>query len=151
MININWLVDTSKVDKLVDIFINNVGVEYITHIEIEEGRAVSLNKWAHDIKDVLKEELIESCKEIRVVAISIEEEINGFALLKFEDDSIIIEDIVVNQKGLGKELMNWIENYAKTMGFVKLIGHVGCSNEVAKSFMNKLGFEGQTITYTKEI
>ena len=148
---INFLVDISKVDTLVEIFTNNVGIEYITHIEIEEGRAVSLDKWAHDIKDVLREELIESCKELRVIAISIEDEISGFALLKFDEDSIIVEDIVVYQKGLGKELMNWIEDYAKRMGFNKLIGHVGCTNEVAKSFMNRLGFQEQTITYIKEI
>ena len=148
---IDFLIDKSKVDLLVDLFIKKANVDYITHIEIEEGRAISTTQWSDNLKDVLKKELLESCTDLRLITISDDEEINGYALLRFNEDSIIIEDIIVNKKGLGKELILWIENYSKMVGFKRLIGDVGCRNEVAKSFMSKLGFQEQTITYVKNI
>ena len=152
MITTEWLEEIEKIDELVDIFLNNVGPEYITHIEIEEGRAVDLNVWSENLRYILKQELEHCIKnKNRIPIIKVDNVIKGYALLKINYKTIIIEDIVVSEKGLGSKLMDFIERAAFEEGMDRIIGDIGIKNERAKRFMDKLGFEKQTIVYSKKI
>ena len=64
---------------------------------------------------------------------------------------LIVEDIVVNQKGIGTEIMEWIENEIKNRGIKRLMADIGIKNKRAQEFMKKLGYEAQTIVYVKNI
>jgi hypothetical protein len=151
VLQIKWLSDINKVDDLVNIFINNVGIEYITHIEIEEGRALSINQWSPNLAEIIKAELIEQIGNSKVVVAEMNKVTKGYALIKIENKRLIIEDIVVNQKRIGTEIMNWIENYAKEVGVKFLIADIGLNNQRAQRFMEHLGYQRQTIVYTKQI
>ena len=151
MLKINWFGNINRVDELVNIFLNNTGMEYITHIEIEEGRALSINEWSPNLKDILKEELIIEMAKSKVVVAEEDNEIKGYALLKVENKTLIVEDIVVNQKGIGTAIMEWIENEIKNRGIKRLMADIGIKNKRAQEFMKKLGYEAQTIVYVKNI
>ena len=151
MIKINWFGNINRVDELVNIFLNNTGIEYITHIEIEEGRALSLNEWSPNLKDILKEELITEMAKSKVVAAEDNGIIRGYALLKLENKILTIEDIVVNQKGIGTEIMEWIEKEMRKNGIKTLMADIGVKNKRAQEFMKKLGYEAQTIVYIKNL
>jgi len=153
LITIEWLEEKEKIDELVDIFIKNVGTEYITHIEIQEGRAVSLNEWSKDLGIIIKQELEECYYESKqkISIIKVDGVIKGYALLKIESPILTVEDIVVSEMGLGSKLMEFIETIAYKGGIRTIIGDVGVGNKQAHKFMNKLGYTQQTIVYCKQL
>ena len=151
MLKINWFGNVNRVDELVNIFLNNTGIEYITHIEIEEGRALSLNEWSPNLKDILREELITEIAQSRVIVAEDNGIIKGYALIKLDYNILTIEDIVVNQKGVGTEIMEWIEREMRKNGIKRLMADIGVKNKTAQEFMKKLGYEAQTIVYVKNI
>ena len=151
MIKINWFGNVNRVDELVNIFLNNTGIEYITHIEIEEGRALSINEWSPNLKDILRDELITEMAKSKVIVAEDDGIIKGYALLKLENKILTIEDIVVNQKGIGTEIMEWIEKEMVKNGIKRLMADLGVKNKRAQEFMKKLGYEAQTIVYVKNI
>ena len=40
-------------NQIISLFIENVGTEYITHIEVEEGRAISSEEWDPNLRNIL--------------------------------------------------------------------------------------------------
>lgn len=148
---IQWLHDTNRADELVDFFLSNTTNDYITDIEIEEGRAVSLTQWSDNLKDILKKELIKEIPLGNVLVVTLDEQIKGYALVKIDGKRVVIEDIIVSVKGLGSDMMKIIHWWADMKGIERLVCHVGLNNEAAKGLMIKRGYEPQTITYVKNI
>ena len=148
---IQFLKDIARVDELVAVFVNNAGISYITHIEVEEGRADSVSRWSKDLVDVLKKELISEVPKGNVLMASIDKSVAGFALIKIDGQKLVIEDVVAGQKGAGTELLEYIQNFAIKNGIKTLAGDVGFENYNAQKFMKKMGYEPQTIVYIKKI
>ena len=153
-INYIWLRDETKVDELVALFLNNTTEEYITYIEIQEGRADQDGTWSANLRDTLQHQFyVAILKGNILVAIDIDKDtILGFiSVLYNEDNIIIVEDIVSTQKGIGTELLSIIEEKARRFGYKTIIGDVGPNNERAKKFMEANGYTARTIVYTKNI
>lgn len=148
---IQWLHDINRADELVDFFLANTTKDYITDIEIEEGRAVSLTQWSDNLKDILKKELLKEIPLGNVLVVTLDDQIKGYALVKIDGKKVVIEDIIVSVKGLGSDMMKIIHWWADMKGIDKIVCHVGLNNEAAKGLMRKRGYEAQTITYVKNI
>jgi len=154
MINYIWLRDETKVDELVDLFLNNTTEDYITHIEIQEGRADEDGTWSANLRDTLKHQFYVAIKKSNIlVAIDINTDvILGFvSVLYNEDNTITVEDIVSTQKGIGTKLLNVVEENVRGYEYKMIIGDVGPNNERAKRFMEANGYTAKTIVYTKNI
>ena len=154
MINYIWLRDETKIDELVDLFLKNTTEEYITHIEIQEGRADEDGTWSANLRDTLKFQFYVAIKKNNIlVAIDIDKDtILGFISVLYNEDNIItIEDIVSTQKGIGTELLSVIEEKARRYDYKTIVGDVGPNNERAKRFMEANGYTAKTIVYTKNI
>lgn len=158
-IKYKWLRDELYINSLVDMFVTNTTTDYITHIEIDEGRAIDQNTWSEDIKHVLWMQFYVAIKGGNIaVAIDEENELYGFATVKWLHEenafngTVVIEDIVSTQKGVGSELVRFIEQEVKE-GPLKynMMADVSCKNTRAQKFMEKLGYRPMTIVYTKEI
>jgi hypothetical protein len=148
---IQWLHDTNRADDLADFFLANTTKDYITDIEIEEGRAISLTQWSDNLKGILKKELIKEIPFGNVLVVTLDDQIKGYALVKIDGEKVVIEDIIVSVKGLGSDMMKIIHWWAEMKGIQKIVCHVGLNNEAAKGLMRKRGYEAQTITYVKNI
>ena len=163
MINYKWLRDELYINSLVDMFVANTTTDYITHIEIEEGRATDQNTWSEDLKRVLWMQFYIAIKAGNVaVAIDDEYELYGFAVVKWlckeddNEDAVVIEDIVSAEKGIGTELVRFIEEEVRAAGPIhdrkySMRADVSPKNTRANRFMEKLGYKPMTIVYTKEI
>jgi len=151
MIDTTFLNDLNGVPELVDMFIENAGKEYITHIEIAEGRATEEGEWSNDLARILYEELFKAVVEGRVIVAIEDDKILGYALITETQDTITIEDIISIQKGIGSDLLSHIENRGRRYGQKMLIGDVGPNNIRAQKFMEAFGYKASTIVYTKNI
>lgn len=144
---IRWSNESDGVDivnELVNLFIEHTGVEYITHIEIDEGRALNEREWSPNLKDILYTQFYHSVKQGNILMAIENEKIVGFANVYIKDYITTIDDIVSIRKGIGTALMNEIEKIEGTF-----MADVSPNNIRAKAFMEKLGYKVSTLVYRK--
>lgn len=153
MINYVWLRDETRIDELVNLFLTNATEEYITHIEIQEGRADKDGTWSGNIRDLLQHQFYVGIKKGNIlVAIDIDNDtILGFISVLYKEDNLLVEDVISTQKGIGTALLSEIEDKAKWHGYKTIIGDVGPNNTRAQKFMEANGYTARTIVYTKNI
>jgi GNAT superfamily N-acetyltransferase len=154
MIKIEWvdLFNYQVVPKLVDIFLKNTTEKYITHIEIEEGRAIDKHTWSPNLKEILTKELEHILQFRNRLAVLYTDDIpTAYALVKRSGRTATVEDIVVTNKGEGSQLLEWLETRFKHDGIEEVIGDLGTDNLQAQRFMQKRGYEAITVVYRKQI
>lgn len=145
--------DISYGKELAAMFIRNVGVQYISHGELMEGRAISPQAWAPDLEARLTIEfekaLLHKPLEIsNMVTAYIQNQLVGFVLLEFETSSAgkyaLLSDIVVEKKHrhlhIGEHLLRWTSNMLKENQIENLFAESNISNTVAHRFLEKNGF-----------
>lgn len=143
-----WLSDTSCTNNLVDLFIENVNLEYISYGEVLCGRAISHKEWNTNLKQILETEIknILSQKTNSKIACSLyESKIIAFAIVNIEKNSItpyaFLEDIVVDNNcrkyGIGTELTNFIEKELQQEGIHHIYLESGINNTSAHNFFHK--------------
>ena len=150
-----WLkyCEFEPIPELVELFVRNATEDYITYVEIQEGRALDRKTWSSELKQILTQEL-EHCvqsKPSRVAVMRAEERLIGYALVKREGRTAIIEDIIAERRGSGSVLLQWLEAELRKQGVETLIADVGANNKRAQEFMQKNGYESTTMVYTKSI
>lgn len=144
---IRWTNEEDGADlviELVDLFIANAGTDYITHIEIEEGRALSSSEWSSNLKNILYTQFHYSVKEGNILLAIEDGKVVGFANVHFGVSTITIEDIISTKKGIGTALLKEIEKADSTF-----MADIGPDNTRARAFMEKNGYKISTIVYTK--
>ena len=154
MTKIEWvdLFNYQVVPKLVDIFLKNTTEKYITHIEIEEGRAIDKTTWSPNLKEILTKELEYTLQFRKRLAVLYQEDTpTAYALIKRSGSTAILEDIVVTNKGEGSQLLEWLETKLKQEGIEEILGDLGTDNLQAQTFMQKRGYEPITVVYRKQI
>ena len=151
MIDVIILKDRTEIPTLVSMFRQNAGREYITHIEIEEGRATEDGEWSDELSSILNEELFRAVLEERVIVAVEGPDILGYALITETQDTITIEDIISTQRGIGSDLLSYIENRGRRYGQKMLIADIGPDNIRAQKFMEAFGYKVRTVVYTKDI
>jgi GNAT superfamily N-acetyltransferase len=151
MIDVIILKDRTEIPTLVSMFRQNAGRDYVTHIEIEEGRATEDGDWSDELYTILNEELFRAVIEERVIVAVEGPNILGYALITETQNTITIEDIISTQRGIGSDLLSYIENRGRRYGQKILIADVGPNNIRAQKFMEAFGYKVSTIVYTKNI
>lgn len=153
-LSINWLLDESRLEDLVTLFIDNSTENYISHGEIQEGRATSPRTWTKDLKSHLLNEFEEIFKnkpyEIgNFIGAFDNEKLIGFILVEYAPSPngtyAILSDIIVDKKyrnqGIGEELVKWLKKCLFEEGIKYLYAESNLNNESAHLFLNKLGFK----------
>jgi len=166
-INYKWctLSDNSGLDTLVDLFVVNTGVQYISHGEVIDGRANNLNEWKPEIKEIMKEEFAEAIRNsfdathtfTKLAVAEQNEIIVALALVEFypETKVAVLSDIVVGAQlrgqNIGEAMLNWIEAEAKSWGAKFFFLESGINNHRAHNFFERAGFHASSIVMIKEI
>ena len=158
MISYDWIQPQEGsleiIDQLVTLFVENTTTDYITHIEIKEGRAENQTTWSKDLKQVLWTELYAQAKGGNVLVATKDNKPIGFALVKWKKNKITIEDIISTSKGVGSEMIRTIEEKAKQdrlTHYKYSMADVGPNNQRAQKFMERNGYKPITIVYRKEL
>jgi GNAT superfamily N-acetyltransferase len=160
----------NQVDVLTRFFRDNVTKEYISHGEIQIGRAINNQEWSPDLLDVLAEEfngLVEGFVDIKSwprIAVGVINDNNDnlacLAIVNVHRDSAthsyaVFEDIVVHRdvrgQGVGAALIHWLEEAVTEEGCSEIFLESGLGNEKAHNFFHHQGFQTCSVTMVKPL
>ena len=166
-INYKWctLDDEASLEKLVALFVDNIGTEYISHGEVIDGRANNLNEWKENIREIMREEFAEAMQTDfdhpetfnKLAMAQQNNDIIAVALVEFHPNTkvCILCDIVVDKllrgEKNGETMLNWIETQIKLWGAKFLFLESGENNHSAHKFFKRVGFQSSSVVMVKEI
>ena len=133
--------------------------DYYTLLDVTEGLVDENYEWKIDYFDIFKKSLSEEENNIKVIKTYIDEtnEIIALAIIKIYKDSRYLEitDMVTNdkyrRKGIGNNLMKFIEGFAKENNISKIGLASSINNTNAHEFFKKCGYEKVAYEYLKRI
>jgi GNAT superfamily N-acetyltransferase len=157
--------DPALAPALAQLFLQEVTPAYISHGEVQLGRARDFSRWADNLPMILESELADSLAgggnsspEVVVAVARIAGELAGFALVRLVHEPThyaVLEDVVVSAmfrgKGVGKHIVLWAENEARRLGAQRLFLESGLQNQAAHEFFHKLGFTECSVVMTKDL
>jgi len=156
-IKINIVKKVSEAKTFVDFFIANTTPVYISYGELQCKRAKSPTEWSDNLYKVLLSEFKSAIKSTKYSLIKVElgSEIIAMALINFDKDYAILEDGIVKQeyrsKGVGKEMLNYVEAYLKKKGIKKIFLESGIFNMKAHNFFEVNGYKVVSKVFYKKL
>jgi GNAT superfamily N-acetyltransferase len=164
MIRIGWCNDPREVARLADCFAQNVTQSYISHSELQFGRAQTPDRWFPHLEAVFKAEIEQRVPcapgaQLRVACAYSGGDLVGLAYVTFTFDVpipfFILEDIVVERAkrgaGIGQNMLDWIFVRAKEEGIKRAFLESGKENRDAHHFFERNGFEQVSIVMMAEV
>ena len=168
-LRIAWSGEPRRAPELADFFAGNVGPEYISHSELQGPRALSPDRWAENLRELLRAELeprlhdtgarAPAATSRPVAIVEADAGIAALALVTFAGGApvpfAVIEDLVVapaqRSRGIGKALMDWIAAEARARGLYRLFLESGKNNRRAHHFFEREGFETCSIVMMRSL
>ena len=164
MFQIGWCNDPNEVERLAELFAHNVTQSYISHSELQFGRAETPDKWAEDLTAKFRAEISErvpmaSGASLRIASAYDDNRLIGLAYVTFTKNVpapfLILEDIVVdrNQRGsgYGQQMVDWIFNEALKEGIKRAFLESGKENHDAHHFFERNGFHQVSIVMMADL
>lgn len=147
---------------ITNLFLNTITTDYISHSEIQYGRAISTQQWHQHIAQQFQSELdnaISSQISDQEIAISLDEEkLLGVAMLSYTKAAIYfatLDDLIISSQargmGIGSQFIDWIEHEMKIKGINHLFLESGIQNQSAHHFFEKKGFTPVSVTMMKKL
>jgi GNAT superfamily N-acetyltransferase len=158
-ITVAWCRTPSRAGELATFFARNVGPDYISHAELQGGRALSPTEWRPNLVEILRAE-IDTRLSCGTLAVAEEEgALLALAFVTFADEApvpfVVIEDLIVapdtRGRGVGKAMLDWIATEAQARGIRRLFLESGVDNERAHSFFEREGFRPTSVVMMREL
>jgi GNAT superfamily N-acetyltransferase len=165
-IEFSWVTDQCDHRALAEFFCRNVDPPYISHSELQFGRALAIGEWNPALLEMVLNELKEKghggLTDGRLNAV-VRGSLNGeCALLSIVaiDLSVpipfaVIEDVVVAREargaGLGTAYLQWLESVASELGVKRIFLESGLGNDKAHHFFEHAGFRQCSMVMMKTI
>lgn len=164
-LQISWCENKDEVLQAVTLFIENTSPDYISHGEVQSGRATGFSQWSPDLAAVLQREFCTSFEptgnegSFKLAIAYMNKRPAGILFVQLMQSApkpyIIIQDLVIamefRNKGLGKKLLNWLEYNLKAMGIKLLFLESGINNHGAHAFFEANGFSVSSKIMVKEL
>jgi ribosomal protein S18 acetylase RimI-like enzyme len=164
MIRVDWCNDGNEVDRLAKFFERNVTQSYISHSELQFGRAETPEKWIDNLVMKFKTEISERVPcapgaPLRVASAYSGDELVGIAYVTFNASVpipfLVLEDIVVDQQkrgsGIGQTILDWIFAQAENEGIKRAFLESGKDNHDARHFFERNGFRQVSIVMMADL
>lgn len=144
------------------LFINALTTDYISHSEIQYGRAVNANEWQSDLDTQFQSDIDLAIAEDEpeyAMAIVLENNILlGAAFVRYTQAAIhfaTLDDLMMAPQargsGLGGQFLSWIEKEIKQQGINHIFLESGIRNQGAHHFFEKHGFTPVSVTMLKTL
>lgn len=168
-LTVNWCSKVSEASALGKFFADNVSPAYISHSELQGTRAIDADHWQPGLPEIVADEIRGRAQEAKMVdsghdskpvfVAKISDEVVGLGMVSFfptaQEPYAILEDIVVDQNkrafGIGKQLLDWVEDQARSIGGKQLFLESGLQNHHAYEFFKKEGFSTCSVVMVKPI
>jgi len=169
MIDIRWCHDAARARALASLFSDNLKSTYISHSELQGFRALAPGRWAPDISQVLKQELLArvgsaedpAANGLSMLAAGISDGADdvGVMLVTFSRAAAVpycvLEDIVVRtalrDKGYGRQALDWLDGECRRRAIGRVFLESGIDNKRAHEFFERDGFKPISVVMMKSI
>lgn len=150
-VQVEWCHDPASIKPLALFFAENVDINYISHGEVQDGRAIAFNTWRPDLEEKMLDEFQMAIQQPEVYRLAVARE-NGeivgiafFAIHTRDVAFIEIQDFLVKKgkrnHGIGTFMIKWLENEMKTIKATWLFFESGIHNEYAHRFFARHGYQ----------
>ena len=159
-----WLNEEARIDDAARLFTDELPVSYISHSELQFGRARSPSEWFPDFAAFLRAEIAERVPSDtiagqRIACGFVGNDIVAVAFvswnLSVRIPFAVLEDIVIdkNQRGhqLGQRFVDWIFEQARAQGVQRFFLESGKDNHDAHHFFERNGFHQVSVVMMKEL
>lgn len=163
-ITLRWCHDHGMLEPLARFFAANVTTSYISHSELQTGRALTPTQWNPDIERIFRDEMALRLSQpaggaLRVAVAQRDGSLVGLAYVTFTKEVprpfIILEDIVVHRAirggGIGQAIVDWVLAAARGEGIVRAFLESGASNHDAHDFFERNGFHQTSIVMMADL
>jgi ribosomal protein S18 acetylase RimI-like enzyme len=161
-----WADKDADHSALADFFVRNVDPQYISHSEMQYGRAIDEQTWNPELRARLVEEFAASCNggvsPDQVDGVVVGRRTNEVVLVAvvyvhFETPVpfAVLEDIVVKREcrrhGIATAYLRWIEFHVRALHIQRLFLESGLDNDSAHQFFEHAGFKQCSIVMSKPV
>jgi Recombinational DNA repair ATPase (RecF pathway) len=159
-----WINDLSETERLITLFLNNSKNNYISHSEIQEGRAYNESTWSDDIRDILTTEFGEAIENglfynANIAALYHKNLLVAFALVEFKSSPngnfAILSDIIVDKdyrnNKIGENLLHWIITQLSTNDIKCIYAESNIQNDIAHNFLLENGFKSISKVFKQDL
>jgi N-acetylglutamate synthase-like GNAT family acetyltransferase len=160
-IEISWSTQPEEAARLAEFFVAHVSCDYISHVEIQMGRAVSGTQWSPSLQEQLRAEFTRAMAHdsVRVLSAHDGSRVVAVAVVKFDRKAkvpyAVLEDLVVHSKyrahRVGTLVLEWLEQKAREAGIKRFFVEIGNGNARALGFFQRRGFESCSIVLQKKL
>jgi GNAT superfamily N-acetyltransferase len=163
-LNITWCDDPAEADSLAGFFVQHVDADYISHGELQLGRATDPEHWSPDLARQIGDEIRSAAEngvrsERRVITASIGSRLAAMALVSFHcgfhSGYVVLEDLVVDKalrrNGIGGAVLKWFEKEVGTAGWQRIFLESGIRNSDAHGFFERHGFRPCSLVMMKSV
>jgi N-acetylglutamate synthase-like GNAT family acetyltransferase len=161
----SWCTSPQLAADITSLFVANMHTDYISHTELQGGRALSRRVWRPDLADIMQQEIHHTLSaglaHERVAIGQSNGNIVCAALLSIDTQHIAhspyatMEDVVlspqVRGQGLGQHFITWMETELTLLGIKRLFLESGINNHHAHHFFEHQGFSPLSVVMMKEL
>lgn len=157
-----WAEHQQHIEDAADFFLANVDASYISHGEVQSGRALDMSTWSEDARKILISEFGKCLKPDSNHYLGIASQMGKLTCLTYiqvvrtrKIRFAILEDIVTSKElrgqGIGTALYSWIEDQMKLRGVTQMFLETGLHNSSAHPFLVARGYEDCSLVMTKRL
>ncbi len=167
-IEFRWCCVDAEAEQTAQFFVANVSTDYISHTDIQWGRAIAPDCWS----TLLHEKIAGLAKEaadhrrtantasgIWLATATQSSVLLGLAFVSFRQSEasnfVILEDLIIKNnmrhQGLGASLLNWISEECRALGFDKVFLESNIDNTRAHEFFRQKGFNTLSVVMCRNL
>lgn len=155
-----WADSPEQVIEAAEFFMDNVDSSYISHGEIQDGRALDQYTWNEDVHKVLLREFTMSLSKSNDYNLGLATKDGKLVCIVFvqivrtrKTRFAVLEDIVTAKElrgqGFGTALYSWVEEQMKLRGMHQIFLESSVANPKAHEFLEHRGFKVCSLTMMK--
>jgi GNAT superfamily N-acetyltransferase len=161
-----WCRDTAVAEQVAVLFARHAEPSYISHSELQTGRAVTPDAWANDLQARVYRLAVRAVatppdtpEGIRLATLMGMGRLEGFAFVSFASGPDVpyatLEDLLVvprgRSRGRGERLLAWIAEECAARGMRRLFLESGILNHRAHEFFERQGFRQTSIVMVRDL
>ena len=155
------------VDEITDFFCAHANADYISHSELQSGRALSPGVWSPDLRKIIRDQINDILEQetanspaAKIVCAHLHGNLVGIAFVSFGGvlhgkKFGVLDDIIVapTARGMqvGKQLLDWIVEHITSVGVSRLFLESGLANHNAHKFFEHHGFRQTSIVMMRDL
>lgn len=162
----HWCSDAGAADAVAALFVAHADPSYISHSELQLGRATDLGTWAADLGDRVRRLAARAADPrgeaedgIRLATLSRKGRLVGLAFVAFSGRALVpyatLEDLLIapeeRGRGSGNRFVEWIVAECQSAGMRRLFLESGAGNHRAHDFFAREHFRQISIVMMRDL